>query len=267
MLHRAICFDIDGTLLDSAGVLRPRVARALHALQDAGVTLLVATAVPQRFARVKVPQAPFLCETGVFMGGAHLVHEPSGYGHQARMDLPVTQDIVHTLVARHPGLQILLQADPDHYALRFPLTNETPEDWGYAAEGLLPFNEALRAPCLKIVAWDEGMNLAPTLADLQARLGQQVSLFPSEDGSGLWASARDVDKGSGLLRLLAHLEIHPAETAVIGDHIPDLDMFRVAGTAIAMGNAPAAVQAEATWVTASNDEEGAALAIERLLTS
>jgi Cof subfamily protein (haloacid dehalogenase superfamily) len=265
LFHRAICFDIDGTLLDSQGVLRPRVAQALHALHDAGTTLLVATAVPQRFARLKVAQAPFLCQRGVFMGGAHVVDEPTGLYYQAKMDLRVTQDLVRSLIAWYPGLQILLQIDPDRYALRLPMVDESPEDWGYAPDALLPFDEAIARPCLKIVAWQEEANLARMLADLQARLGEQVSLFPSEDGSGLWASACDTDKGSGLLRLLAHLQISPAETVVIGDHTPDLDMFRVAGTSIAMGNAPAEVQAAATWVTATNDEDGVALAIERLL--
>ncbi len=264
MLHRAICFDIDGTLLDSRGVLRPRVVQALHALHDSGTILLVATAVPQRFARLKVAQAPFLCQTGVFMGGAHLVDESTGLSYQARMDREITQDLVRSLADQHSDLQILLQVDADYHALRFPLPNETPEAWGYAADALLPFDEALTRPCLKIVAWDEERDLTPTLADLQARLAKQVSLFPSEDGRGMWASACGVDKGSGLLRLLAHLQIAPAETAVIGDHIPDVDMFRVAGTSIAMGNAPAAVQAEATWVTASNDDDGVVCAIERL---
>jgi hydroxymethylpyrimidine pyrophosphatase-like HAD family hydrolase len=46
----------------------------------------------------------------------------------------------------------------------------------------------------------------------------------------------------------------------------DLPMFAVAGLAIAMGNAPAAVKARAQMVVASNDADGWAEAVTRLLT-
>ena len=52
---------------------------------------------------------------------------------------------------------------------------------------------------------------------------------------------------------------------ILEDGENDLPMFAWAGTAIAMGNAPASVQAACTWTTASCEEAGVALAIDRLL--
>ena len=45
----------------------------------------------------------------------------------------------------------------------------------------------------------------------------------------------------------------------------DVLMFQKSGLSIAMGNASAEVQKSATFVTASNEEEGFAKAVERLL--
>ncbi|HEU0059773.1 MAG TPA: HAD hydrolase family protein, partial [Hyphomicrobiaceae bacterium] len=55
------------------------------------------------------------------------------------------------------------------------------------------------------------------------------------------------------------------EIAVLGDGSNDLPMFAVAGLSIAMGNAGDEVKARADLVTAANDEEGFAQAVEQLI--
>ena len=54
--------------------------------------------------------------------------------------------------------------------------------------------------------------------------------------------------------------------ATIGDMQNDLAMFRVSGVSIAMGNAADNVKDEATHVTASNEQDGFAEAMEMILT-
>jgi hydroxymethylpyrimidine pyrophosphatase-like HAD family hydrolase len=60
-------------------------------------------------------------------------------------------------------------------------------------------------------------------------------------------------------------KIPPSEIVTIGDMPNDVLMFRKSGTSIAMGNASAEVQKQATFVTDSNENEGFAKAMERLL--
>jgi hydroxymethylpyrimidine pyrophosphatase-like HAD family hydrolase len=61
----------------------------------------------------------------------------------------------------------------------------------------------------------------------------------------------------------ARLRVPRAEIAVLGDMENDLEMFRKAGFAIAMGNAAAEVKRAADVVTLSNEEDGWASAVER----
>ena len=56
-----------------------------------------------------------------------------------------------------------------------------------------------------------------------------------------------------------------AEVVAIGDGHNDVAMFERSGLSIAMGNASPEVQRAADFVTASNDEDGFAQAIERLV--
>ena len=55
------------------------------------------------------------------------------------------------------------------------------------------------------------------------------------------------------------------EIATIGDMHNDVSMFAQSGMSIAMGNADAAVKEAASRVTRSNEDEGFALAVDRLV--
>lgn len=76
---------------------------------------------------------------------------------------------------------------------------------------------------------------------------------------------RHSSKGKALKKLCHHLNIAQEEIACIGDGENDVFMFEVAGTSFAMGNAKEAIQEKATYVTASNRNNGVAQAIDQIL--
>jgi hydroxymethylpyrimidine pyrophosphatase-like HAD family hydrolase len=55
----------------------------------------------------------------------------------------------------------------------------------------------------------------------------------------------------------------PQQVMTVGDNFNDVEMLRYAGTSVAMGDAPAAVQAAADWVAPSVEDDGVVAAIER----
>ena len=73
------------------------------------------------------------------------------------------------------------------------------------------------------------------------------------------------NKGDGIGILAAAIGVPLAETAAIGDMPNDLPMLRRAALPIAMGQAPDAVKQAAREVSASNDEDGVAVAIDRFI--
>ena len=78
-------------------------------------------------------------------------------------------------------------------------------------------------------------------------------------------TAPGVNKGTALLALCRATGIDPTDAVAIGDSEVDVPMFQVAGHSIAMANATPEVQAAATSVTASADEDGVARALTKLL--
>jgi hypothetical protein len=76
---------------------------------------------------------------------------------------------------------------------------------------------------------------------------------------------KGVNKGSALQRLARYLKLPLKRVAAVGDYYNDIAMFKVAGLAVAMGDAPPEVQKAARLVAPPSDRGGAAWAINRLI--
>ena len=74
-----------------------------------------------------------------------------------------------------------------------------------------------------------------------------------------------VNKATALLALGQRLGVDSKAMVAIGDGENDRTMLQVVGLGIAMGNASPYVQAVATWVTDTNNRDGLAKAINRLI--
>ena len=69
------------------------------------------------------------------------------------------------------------------------------------------------------------------------------------------------------MKLAITLGVELSQVAALGDGLNDVEMLREAGLGIAMGNAPEAVKSAADWITGTNDEDGVAQAVRRLVTN
>ena len=108
-------------------------------------------------------------------------------------------------------------------------------------------------------------------ADPEERLRTRAQLASLDieknysETSSLECSAHGVDKGTGLLRLCDSLGLSPEQCVAVGDAENDIPMFRVAGLAIAMGNADEQIKTAADRVVSDLDHGGCAQAIRMLL--
>ena len=59
--------------------------------------------------------------------------------------------------------------------------------------------------------------------------------------------------------------IDPSEVVAFGDSINDIEMLKVAGLGIAVENAREELKAVADFVTLSNDDDGVAMVIEKII--
>jgi hydroxymethylpyrimidine pyrophosphatase-like HAD family hydrolase len=108
--------------------------------------------------------------------------------------------------------------------------------------------------------------IAKAQALVTAKLGNAVSSSSSEP-QFVDITHPQANKGAVVHALSRRLDLPTARIATIGDMPNDVLMFAQSGFSIAMGNASAAVQAQASVVTDSNEQDGFAHAVQRFLLS
>ncbi len=93
-------------------------------------------------------------------------------------------------------------------------------------------------------------------------LGLDVCI--SDSGYAIHINSPGIDKGAGLRELMRQFNIPAHDIIAIGDSHTDIPMFKVAGSSVAVANAPVEVQDAADIVTDNSYGPGVIEAIERL---
>ena len=258
---RLLVCDIDGTLVRHDKSLPTENVAAIKDLIVRGVAVSLISARPAAGILPIVAQLGLTGPFGAFNGGTIFTAE--GVEEQA-------SEVPAALAAQLLALYAKAGVTRWLFATGRWLTSDladphTPRE--VMSSGLQPELACDFTPFLpnadKIVAvCDDPAAMDAIEAKARVVVGQIATLVRSQDYY-LDCTALAANKGDGVTRLAALYGVPLSEVAVIGDQGNDVAMFRRAGLAIAMGQASAAVQAEAHFVAASNEDAGVADAIAR----
>jgi Cof subfamily protein (haloacid dehalogenase superfamily) len=275
MPYRLLALDVDGTLVDSEGVLRPSVREAVRAAREHGVEVVLCTGRRFRTARGVLDELG-LEGTVVIHNGVVVKDIRSGETvEHCYLSLDLYSAVLEVMQEVGPPLVYV-----DHYHEDLDIYAEPPErahefqaEYLADAAPVTRFIDSLAEPpspalvMLSAMA-DEG-RLLPLREAIEGELGRQVRtnflinqryrghiLEVVSRASGKWAALRAVAEKKG---------IAPAEILAIGDDNNDVEMIAEAGLGVAMGNAVAAAKEAADWVTSSNEEDGVVRVIEEYL--
>uniref|UniRef100_UPI0032605391 HAD family hydrolase n=1 Tax=Clostridium sp. NkU-1 TaxID=1095009 RepID=UPI0032605391 len=103
-------------------------------------------------------------------------------------------------------------------------------------------------------------------ARLRAELEKRGDiLVTSSLPNNLEINAPGATKGEAILRLASHLGLNGKQTMAIGDGENDFSMIQKAGIGVAMKNGSKELHTAADYITDTNDENGVASAINRLV--
>lgn len=261
---RFVLSDMDGTLLRPDHTPSQRTIDTVRALREAGVFFSLASGRPPKAMMQMVEAFGIDVPVAGFNGGT-LVN-PDGsilLAHHLPADAAL---VALALFSAEPDVEVWLFADGDW--LRRdppgPMVAREADGLGYGpvvVESFEPYLDRVD----KIVAASNNTQL---LKELEARLQPKVDGLAHVSRSQpvyLDVTAMLANKGEALKALAAHLGVPLEQTLAIGDGGNDPAMFHVAGLSIAMGQAEEVVKRQASVVTGSNVEDGAAEAIERFI--
>lgn len=126
------------------------------------------------------------------------------------------------------------------------------------------FENYVEFPAVKCLMTAEADYLAGVEESMKAFWGDKLSICRSEPFF-LEVTAKGIDKAKSLGRLLDVLGMDRTCMIACGDGFNDKSMIEYAGIGVAMDNAQDAVKASADYITASNDEDGVAQVVEKLM--
>ena len=260
---RLIATDLDGTLLRSDLTVSPRTHEALRAARYVGVRIvLVSARGPIGVGRV----ADLIGGEGfaICSNGALVLDLASRSVIRHRMlASAVAAQMVRGLRARLPNVCFATEIEAA-FGLE-PAFKGAWADWEPPQEArYADALELVAAPVTKLIARDATRSTDDLAAVAREVAGDSAAVAIS----GKWVveiSAAGVNKAAALRELAADYGIEPSDVVAFGDYPNDLPMLEWAGHSIAPANAHPEVLASVDEVTASNDDDGVALAIERLL--
>ncbi|MGD0732518.1 MAG: Cof-type HAD-IIB family hydrolase [Terracidiphilus sp.] len=277
---RLVAIDVDGTLLPSfAQEISRRNAQALRAVQQAGITLAIATGRRTAYTAPLVDGLGLRADTPLITSNGAAIRTLGGEPvYRCNLEARVARGLcgllreygVVVFTFDKPGRGELVLEDLDQAHGRIATWIESNRN---AIEVVKPLEDALKDgedPVQGMVAGKiERMRKAEVaLKDSQWSLGCECvrTEYPSRDLSILDVLPQGVSKGAALERLAGRLGVDRSETMAIGDNWNDVAMLEWAGQGVIMGNAAPelrALAAKLDWKEApSNDEDGVAAVLE-----
>ncbi|WP_200841008.1 HAD family hydrolase [Geminicoccus flavidas] len=255
--------DVDGTLLRTDKSLTEVTRQAVDRLRRAGVRFSIISARPTRGLRLPLDGLQVTEPAAAFNGGT-IVATDGAILRAYRLADATARTALERL--RRPGIELWLFSD-DRWLVEKadgPLVAREERAVGFGPELVENLaDHVVRVD--KIVAASDDHALLAALEQEEGRaLAGQAQALRSQPYY-LDVTAPEADKGSGVVALAEAIGVPLERVAVIGDGHNDLPMFAKAGLAIAMGQASDEVKAAARFVTAGNDADGVAQAIDRLL--
>jgi hypothetical protein len=279
---RLLALDLDGTLLNSHGQLSERNRLALQEARERGVRVAVVTGRRFRDARPIALEigldTPVISHNGALTKHARTLEtvnatllpldaarEVLRVGREEAMDAMVSDDPVGK------GVLVYDRISDGNYALGRYITwsrrihGDEADDAIRRVDSLEeyldhpPVHISFSGSCAVMIAMRER---------LIEEIGDAIKVFTTEyrkqDFTLLDVLSPAASKGVGVAASAAEYGIAREEVMAIGDNQNDLEMLQYAGTGILMGNADVSLADHGDFhMTASNDEDGVALAIEK----
>lgn len=261
MTFKAIALDLDGTLL--IGEELPDAHKhAVFAAHEAGLEIIIATARWRQMAE-RVSHQLGITKPIIACSGAQ-VYVPDGrdvFDHRLPADFVAdlydlcNQSRCVATIATQECVVLKLDGEPDMSLL--------PEEMIWVPKLSVADHGAAR------IALIQGSAIGDAIRqELKPKYEGRVNIYDSIGPTGKIIStitAKAANKGSALVASCEYLGIDPVSVVAFGDAENDIEMFKVAGASVAMGQADDKVKAAATTVTSANTENGVAHAIHRIL--
>ena len=261
---RLAAIDLDGTLLRTDSTLSDRSRTALAEARAAGIDVVLVTARSPRSV-LPIARDAGLDGLAICANGATLFDlDTETIVRHSALQAEVAHRIVRGLRERVPDiafgweLELRFGSEPGYELQRDAARWPRPDD-AYPACDVLEWSE----PMTKLLARLPGADLEALLAEARELCADEATVTLTGDAF-VEVMAAGVAKERALEELAAERRVAREHVVAFGDQLTDAGMLAWAGLGVAVANAHPSAFATADEVTATNDDDGVAVVLERL---
>lgn len=256
--YKAVFSDIDGTLLNSQHQITPKTEEAIKNVLKQGVPFIPVSARPPHaitpYTEQLRAQHGMICYSGALILDKNLT---------ALYSVTLEPQDLQKLNAR---LADFAHLSISYYAGLDWFCNDVNNNWIKQESEITGLSAKLLQGKLTDVHKILIMGSAEEIQMVEPVLKQalpHLSIHRSKD-EYLEIMNPAATKAKAIQFMEQHLGISAEQVIAFGDNFNDLDMLQYAGLSVAMGNAPDAIKQVAKEVTATNNEDGIALVLNRV---
>ena len=263
--YKLIALDLDGTLLNSNMQLSDGNHAALRKAVDKGVHVVLATS--RWYGLAKRTADRLEISTPIIASNGAIAKRP-GDG----------SELMHLHVDAEAAAEVVALGDDSGWEMYTTIGDAT---FMKMRQGIIPdrLPAGLRVAERQSDHLSDGeptctMAFGPDAVDqieqrFVERFDGRAKFSINRPGGGLppyfVMTHPEADKASALRRVCEELDVAPEDAIAMGDSESDLEMMRMSGLGIAMGNGADVAKKAAIHVAPSNDDDGVAWAVERFV--
>ena len=269
MSYKLVAIDMDGTLLNTKGVISDRTRQAIYDASKKGIYIVLATG---RILQSAINHAKKLNlnKPIISSNGAIIVDENKNIIYHKPIKSQSVKEIIE--IGQSENIYFHFYDDESFYSnvyieevLNFYNTDESKKSGNEIKFNIFDnADEIIGNKDINVYKFLFIDNDNSKLDRLKHRLIDIEDISMSKSwANNLEVMDRDVSKGNGLKHLCGKLNLSPKDVIAIGDNENDISMIEYAGLGVAMGNGVEKTKDASDLVTSTNDEDGVAKVIEK----
>lgn len=274
---KSIVMDVDGTLYNSKKVITPKTKEALLAAQTSGIKLVIASGRPTAGLITIGKELQMKDHRGLFIAynGSKAIDAAT---NEILFNQPLSIADGKAVLEHLKNFDVYPMIDKDNYmyvnnVYAAPIHHRGAEmnviEYETRSNNYLLCEQADLADFLdfelnKILTAGEPEYLEKHYKEMMKPFKDSLSCMFTADFYFEY-TAHSIDKAKALATVLEPMGFSRDDIICFGDGMNDIAMLNYAGIGVAMGNAVEDLKKAADYVTADNDDDGIAKALEKYL--
>jgi len=269
MTIKAICTDIDGTLLNKDRELSPKTIETINRLPKDFPVILASSRMPAAMRHLQKTlhrvDNPLIC----YNGGLVIDYDSDEIIALDNVSIPLDLCAKIHGFTQQTSIHLSLYGEDEWYAPQMDYWTEREIRSTKVQPKIESFSSVMElwanasAGAHKVMCMGKAEEIDALYKELEKHLPNDLHLYRSKD-TYIEIAPRKISKASALQALLdSRYDIQMQEVMAFGDNYNDIEMLQAVGLGVAVGNAREEVKAIADEITHASIDDGVALMIEK----